>query len=382
MTEVPYSPGLEGVIAAVTRISYLDTDHERILVRGYDLIELARHRTYVDAAYLLFYGELPTPEQASEFERRLCEAAEVPKEAYQMLALLPRTTSVMDALRTGISFLAGYEDPAVLEDPSPEANREKGLRLLAKAPTLAANAYRILSGQQPVRPDREAGFVGGFLRMILGGQPDPTALRVFDTILTCYIEHEMPNSTFAARVISSTLSDLYGAVTGAAASLKGPLHGGANEAAMHMLLEILEQGGAARAEAYVMEKLQRGARIMGFGHRVYMRRHDPRAVLLQQYLPQLADRRPEGQELSAIYRTVEGVMAREKGIYPNVDYPIGLLLYLLGVPIPLYTPIFLCARIAGLVAHVSEQHEDNRLFRPRVRYEGPSYRPVPAALGA
>ncbi|MDR7563991.1 MAG: citrate/2-methylcitrate synthase, partial [Armatimonadota bacterium] len=298
-------------------------------------------------------------------------------EAYRILALLPPTTSAMDALRTGISLLAGYEDPAVLEDPSPEANRAKGLRLLAKAPTLAANAHRILNGQEPVRPDREAGFVGGFLGMLQGHKPDPTALRVFDAILTCYIEHEMPNSTFAARVIASTFSDLYGAVVGAAASLKGPLHGGANEAAMRMLLEILEQGGAARAEAYVMERLKQGARIMGFGHRVYMRRHDPRAVLLQEYLPQLQDRRPEGRELVAIYRTVEEVMAREKGIYPNVDYPIGLLLYLLDVPIPLYTPIFLCARIAGLVAHVTEQHEDNRLFRPRVRYEGPPYRPVP-----
>ncbi|MCS7171966.1 MAG: citrate synthase [Armatimonadetes bacterium] len=381
MTEIPYSPGLEGVIATVTRVSYLDTDHERILVRGYDLIELARHRPYVDVAYLLFHGELPTSEQASAFERSLCEAAEVPEEAYRMLALLPRTTSVMDALRTGISFLAGYEDPAVLDDPSPEANRAKGLRLLAKAPTLAANAHRILHGQEPMRPDREAGFAGGFLKMILGDCPDPTALRVFDAVLTCYIEHEMPNSTFAARVIASTLSDLYGAVTGAAASLKGSLHGGANEAAMRMLLEILEQGGAARAEAYIMEKLKQGARIMGFGHRVYMRRHDPRAVLLQEYLPQLADRRPEGRELLATYRTVEEVMAREKGIYPNVDYPIGLLLYLLGVPMPLYTPIFLCARIAGLVAHVTEQHEDNRLFRPRVRYEGPPYRPVPVPSG-
>jgi len=377
MSEIPYSPGLEGVVATVTRISYLDVEHERILVRGYDLIELARHRSYPEVAYLLLYEALPTPEEATAFERQLVGHAELPDGAYRLLELLPKTTSVMDAVRTGLSFLAGYEDPHVLADPSRSANLAKGMRVLAKAPTLVANAYRALHGQSFVRPDGEGGFVDGFLRMILGTAPDPTARRVFDVILTCYIEHELPNSTFAARVIASTLSDLYGAVVGAAASLKGPLHGGANEAATQMLLEILQQGGAARAEAYVQEKLRQGERIMGFGHRVYMRRHDPRAVLLQEFIPQLLDRRPEGQELYRIYRTVEEVMAREKRIYPNADYPIGLLLYLLGVPIPLYTPVFLCARIAGLVAHVVEQQAENRLFRPRVRYEGPPYRPVP-----
>jgi citrate synthase len=180
----------------------------------------------------------------------------------------------------------------------------------------------------------------------------------------------MPNSTFAARVIASTLSDIYGAATGAVASLKGHLHGGANEAVIDFILDIQGKGGPSHAKAYTMDKLAQRARIMGFGHRVYMKKYDPRALFLRDYIPQLAGRKPEGNDLGSIYRTVEEVMFREKGLYPNTDYPIGLLYYLLDIPIPLYTPIFLCSRGAGLVAHVIEQHEDNRLFRPRVIYTG------------
>ncbi len=378
MTELlPYSPGLENVIATTTRISYLDVEHEQIVVRGYDLIELARKRPYLDVAYLLLYEKLPEADESAAFRETLRQESSLPDEVYRLLALLPRTTDPMDALRTGLSFLAGYEDPAFLADPSREANLRKGIRILAKAPILAANAYRALQGQALVAPDPALDFSENFLWMILGRRPDERVVRVFDTILTCYIEHELPNSTFAARVIASTLSDVYAAVVGAVASLKGPLHGGANEAAVRMLLEIYEQGGAARAEAYVLDKLRRKERVMGFGHRVYMRRYDPRALLLRDYIPLLVDRRPEGRELYAIYQTVEAVMAREKGISPNTDYPIGFLLYLMEVPIPLYTPIFLCARVAGLVAHVIEQHENNRLYRPRVLYEGPRGLNVP-----
>jgi citrate synthase len=374
---LPYSPGLENVVATTTRISYLDVEHEQIVVRGYDLIELARKRPYLDVAYLLLYERLPDAAESAAFRETLRREASLPEEMYRLFALLPKTTDPMDALRTGLSFLAGYEDPAFLADTSREANLRKGLRILARAPIIAANAYRALQDQPFVEPDPALDFSENFLWMILGRRPDDLAVRVFDTILTCYIEHELPNSTFAARVIASTLSDIYAAVVGAVASLKGPLHGGANEAAIRMLLEIHEQGGPARAEAYVLERLHRKERIMGFGHRVYMRRHDPRAVLLQDFIPLLVDRRPEGRELYEIYQTVERVMLREKGIPPNTDYPVGLLLYLMEIPIPLYTPVFLCARVAGLVAHVVEQHENNRLYRPRVLYEGPRGLRVP-----
>ncbi len=371
MSEIPYSPGLEGVIATETRISCLDVEKEKILVRGYDLIELAQKLSYPDVAYLLLYGRLPDAAQAQAFCQQLRTESSLPDGMYHLFDILPRSMDMMDALRTGLSFLAGFETPEVLTDTSATANRHKGTRILAKAPAIVANAYRALHGHDLVKPNPELGFAENFLHMIQGRRPDEDSRRIFDMILTCYSEHELPNSTFAARVIASTLSDIYAAMTGAVASLKGPLHGGANEAAIQMLREISQQGGAGKTEEYVMGKLRRKERIMGFGHRVYMRRYDPRALLLKEYLPRLVDRHPEGKELYAIYRIVEEVMAREKGICPNTDYPIGLLLYLMGVPIVLDTPIFLCARIAGLAAHVVEQQENNRLFRPRVLYHGP-----------
>ena len=371
MSEAAYSPGLEGVIATTTSISYLDVDHEEIVIRGYDLIELARHLSYPEVAFLVIFGRLPSPAERESFGQELSKQAVLPEEVYRLLSLLPPGTEVMDAQRTVVSFLAGYESPEQLRDTSPQANQRRGVRLLARMPALTANAYRALRGLPTVRPDPALGFVENFYYMITGERPDETARRVFDVTLTCYIEHELPNSTFAARVIASTLSDLYGAVAGAAASLKGPLHGGANEAVARMLVDILQQGGAAKAEAHVMERLRRKERIMGFGHRVYMKRYDPRAALVRQFIPSLVDRRPEGPELYEIYQKVEEVVFREKGLYPNVDYPVGLIYYLLGFPIELYTPIFLVARTAGLVAHVVEQHENNRLFRPRVLYQGP-----------
>ncbi len=371
MVTPQYSPGLDGVISNVTQLSYLDVDDEVILIRGYDLIDLARSLKYVDVAHLVMYGELPDESDAQALCDALMSQCELPEEAYRLLELLPRNTVVMDALRTGISFMAGYEEPDLLTDTSREANLAKGVRLLARAPAIAVNAHRILNDMPVVRPDPSMGFAENFLYMIRGERPDAESLEGFDRILTCYVEHEMANSTFAARVIGSTLADVYGALTGAVASLKGPLHGGANEAAISMLLDIYHNGGEAAAEEYVMDKLQQRARIMGFGHRVYMRRYDPRALFLRDYIEALADRRSEGRELHAIYRTVEGVMLRERGLYPNADYPIALLFYLLDIPVPLDTPIFQCARIAGLAAHVIEQQEENRLFRPRVQYEGP-----------
>jgi citrate synthase len=370
MTTTQYSPGLEGVIATETSISFLDTEVEQILVRGYDLIQLARNLRYTDVAYLVIHGELPNEEQARQFCRTLMAEAEIPDDLYRLFEMMPRSTVAMDALRTGISFLSGYEDPDLLEDNSHEANLQKGIRILAKVPAITVNSYRALNGMSFVRPNPQLGYTENFLYMLRGERPDADSLDAFDRIHMCYIEHEMPNSTFAARVIASTLSDIYGGMVGAVASLKGPLHGGANEAAAEMLLEIQEQGGPDRAEPYIMEKLQQRARIMGFGHRVYMRKYDPRALFLRDYITRLAGRVPEGKDLAAIYQKVEEVISREKGLYPNTDYPIGLLYYLLGIPIPLYTPIFYASRVAGNVAHILEQHDDNRLFRPRVIYQG------------
>lgn len=367
MTDQAKEPaGLEGVVAARTSISYLDTVHEEIVVRGYDLIELAAHRPYVDVAHLLLLGALPTPEQRAAFEARLWQETSIPREVEEMYRLVPPGASPMDVLRTALSLLAGY-DPR-LYDHSAAANQEKAVRILAKLPILTAYAYRLPQGLPPVESDAGWGFAGNFLRLITGEDPTPEAVSLFDMTLSCYSEHELPNSTFAARVIASTLSDIYGAFVGAVASLKGPLHGGANEAAAQMLVEI---GTPSRARDYVLDRLQRKERIMGFGHRVYMRQPDPRATLLERYIEPLARAVEGGTELLETYHIVAETMRREKSLYPNADFPIGLIYHLLGIPRPLYTPIFFVARSAGLGAHVIEQHANNRLFRPRVAYDGP-----------
>jgi citrate synthase len=366
-----FSPGLENVVAARTTISVLDLERERITVRGYDLIELARTVHFPDVAHLLIRGHLPNLTEQASFCGTLGSRSGLPEGMIDILRRLPRETSAMDALRTGLSLLAGWEDPHVLADPSPEANERKAIGLLARAPSLTANGWRAIHGQPTLEPNPGLGFGGSFLWMIQGRPPDPEAVRVFDRVLTCYAEHEMAASTFAARVVASTMADVYGAVVAACAALKGPLHGGANEAAARMFAEIAMRGGASTAEAYVMEQLWQGERIMGFGHRVYMRRPDPRAVLMKEELDALAERDAEARTHVDAYEVVSATMEREKGLYPNADLPIGLVLMLIGVPVELFTPVFLCARIAGVAAHVIEQQADNRLYRPRVQYVGP-----------
>ena len=369
--EKDYKPGLDGVIATITNLSYLDTEIEQIVIRGYDLIELIQKKHYPDVAYLLIYGNMPTAEQSAKFEKELMAQADIPESLYDSFKLFPKTMSAMDALRTGISILGGYEKEDFLMDTSKESNEKKALKILAKAPTIAVNSYRALQDKAFVKPDSKLGYVENFLYMIKGARPEAVEIDILDKILIAYIEHEMPNSTFAVRVVGSTLSDIYGAISSAVASLKGPLHGGANEAAMKMFLEVQELGGPAKAEEYIMNRLRNKEKVMGFGHRVYMKKYDPRAFLLRNYIEQITNRKPEGKDLHSTYKTIEAVMAKEKGLYPNADYPIALLYYLVNIPIDLYTPIFLCSRTAGLVSHHIEQHADNKLFRPRVIYTGP-----------
>ncbi len=363
-----FSPGLEDVVAARTQISFLDLEAEQILIRGYDLIELADAVGFTDVAHLLIHGELPTPGRHALFESALASECRLPAEIVTLLGTLAPQTAPMDALRTGLSALAGFEDPQVLADASRGANIDKAVRILAKAPAVAVNSFRMSRGLPPAEPDPSKQFTERFLAMIPGADADPAAAATFDRVLTCYAEHEMAASTLAARVVASSLADIYAAMVAAAASLKGPLHGGANEAAARMFSEI---GAPQRAESYLKEKLQAGERIMGFGHRVYMNRPDPRAVLLRGDLDSIAARKPETAQLVQTYDRCVEVMAREKGLHPNADLPIGLILSLLDIPIELFTPIFLCARIAGLSAHVIEQQEANKLYRPRVLYAGP-----------
>ncbi|WP_312108093.1 citrate synthase [Brevibacillus reuszeri] len=362
--EKEFFPGLEGVVAAETKISFLDTKQGEIVVQGYDLIELSKTRTYLDIVHLLLEEALPSAQERSEVEDRLKREYDIPAEVFHLLKLLPENTHPMDGLRTGLSALSGY-DPQ-LENCSLVANKNRAYSLLGKVPNIVANSYRIIQKQEAISPRSELSYSANFLYMITGKQPTEFEEKIFDRSLVLYSEHEMPNSTFTARVIASTLSDLYGALTGAVASLKGNLHGGANEAVMHMLLEA---GSVVSFEELLKAKIEKKERIMGFGHRVYMKKVDPRALMMKEALKQLCDTKGD-DSLYQMCEAGEKFMEKEKGIYPNLDYYAAPVYWMLGIPIPLYTPIFFSARTVGLCAHVIEQHSHNRLFRPRVNYIG------------
>lgn len=368
MSTTEYRPGLEGVIATETAISYLDVDQEEIVVRGYNLLDLARERTYVDVVGLLVEGTLPSPETRENLEQELLAAANLPSQIWDIVRLLPREMDAMDRLRTAVSALGGWDQAANRADP--DQDRASGRRVIAQSATIVANLIRVAEGLEPLLPDQRRSYAANFLWMLTGREPSLAEVRAFDQTLIAYAEHELPNSTFAARVIASTLADLYGALTGAVASLKGRLHGGANEAVMEMLLEAGDEDGLERL---IRSKLARKERIMGFGHRVYMRRMDPRAQLLKETLAHLVAEKgdPEGEKLVRMCQRGEDVMREEKGLFPNLDYYAAPVYWVLGIPIELYTPIFFAARTAGLVAHIIEQHAHNRLFRPRVLYTGP-----------
>ncbi|RDW20016.1 citrate synthase 3 [Oceanobacillus arenosus] len=362
-----YIPGLEGVIASETAISFLDTVQEKIIIKGQDLIALSKSNDYLDVVNLLLEGELPSSSEKAVLEDKLKKDYDLPDAVIELLKLLPKQTHPMDAQRTGISMLAGYDDN--LDDRSPSANKHRAFQILGKLPTLTVNSYRVLQGQEIVAPKPDLSYSANFLSMITGKLPTELETKTFDQLLLLYSEHEMPNSTFTARVIASTQSDIYGALTGAVASLKGNLHGGANEAVMHMLNEAKS---VAEFEELMLKKLQKKEKIMGFGHRVYMKKMDPRALIVKDALKELSAKTGDNQLLE-MCEAGERLMESEKGLYPNLDYYAAPVYWMLGIPIPLYTPIFFSARAAGLCAHVIEQHENNRIFRPRVNYIGKAY---------
>ncbi|MBE1555898.1 citrate synthase [Sporosarcina limicola] len=359
-----FSPGLEGVIAVETAISLLDTELGQIVIKGYDLIELSKTKGYLDIVHLLLEGTLPTEEEKSNIESKLKEKFEVPASIMTILQALPKETHPMDALRTGISALAGYD--LEIDRHTVVDNKRRAYEVLGQIPNIIANSYHILQKEDPIYPLQELSYSANYLYMITGNKPSTLEEAIFDQSLLLYSEHEMPNSTFTARVIASTLSDLYGALTGAVASLKGNLHGGANEAVMHLLLEA---GSVNAFEALLEKRLRDKEKIMGFGHRVYMKKMDPRALIMKNALKELCVLK--GDDL--LYQMCEAgerLMEREKGLYPNLDYYAAPVYWMLGIPIPLYTPIFFGSRTIGLCAHIIEQHENNRLFRPRVHYIG------------
>jgi citrate synthase len=311
----------------------------------------------------LLEGELPTETQLADFRAQLADAASVAPALLRMLGEIPPETPAMDALRTSVSALAHFDPDC--GDSRHEANLRKARRLLAQVPVVIAARQRLKHGENPLDPRDDLSLAGNLYWMITGEEPDDLAERAVDLSLVLYAEHEYNASTFAARVVSSTLADLHSAVTAAVGALKGPLHGGANERVMEVLREV---GSPEKAEKWVHDALASKRRIMGFGHRVY-KAGDPRAVILKEYCRQLAPRsdRPELEELAEV---IERVVGEEKKLPPNLDWPSARLYYYLGFEVELYTPLFVASRVAGLSAHVIEQHDNNRLIRPRARYTG------------
>ena len=362
-----YSPGLDGVIAGLSAISKVDPTGDELIYYGYKVSQLCEQSNFEAVSYLLLYGALPNRSQLEEFNKKLVQARSVPSDILNYLCKLPASANYMDVLRSGASLLAHF-DPQTGENTK-AAELEKSIRLIAKMPTILAARVRALRGEKFVTPNEKLGHAANFLYMVKGLEPDPDFSKALDVSLICYAEHGFNASTFTARVIASTVSDMHSCVTGAIGALKGPLHGGANEQAMYMLQEI---GDPAKAESWIKEKLAQKAKIMGFGHRVYKKK-DSRTPIIKKYGWKIAEKlgNTKWHEIAEI---VEKTMMAEKKLFANVDFPAAPLYYLLGFPIEVDTPLFVVARMSGWCAHIMEQRVDNRIMRPESHYTGPEPR--------
>ncbi len=364
--------GLEGVLVAESGLSSIDGDAGRLIYRGYSIETLAENASYEEVLYLLWHGELPTVDELEAFTASLNDERAVSDD---VLATMERLADAgeepMAALRTAVSMFSATEPEVDADHEDLEATLRKGRRITAKIPTALAAFERYRLGEAPVDPHPELGLAANFLYMLSGEEPDDVAAETFDQALILHADHGLNASTFAAMVIGSTMADIYGAVTGGVAALSGPLHGGANQDVMEVLIEIDESGKDPLE--WVEEATASGRRIPGFGHRVYDVK-DPRAKILQRRSEELAE--TGNSKWYDITTTIETYLSEEKGlvekgIAPNVDFYSGSVYYQLGIPIDTYTPIFAMSRAGGWIAHVLEYQEDNRLIRPRARYTGP-----------
>ena len=357
--------GLEGIVAVETSICDLDGEGGRLAYRGYDVPDMARRGvTYEEIVYLLLNGELPDRAALKAFSAELIAERKLPGDLLRAIKLIPPATHRMAALRGAVGMLGLYDPEA--EDESPEANRRKAVRLIARMPVVAAAIHRAGEGEKPLSPRKGLGHAANFLHMVFGEKPDKADVKALDTSLVLYAEHEINASTFTGRVVASTLSDIYSAVTAAIGSLKGPLHGGAGLAVMETLEEI---GEAENAEPFLEKALAEKRLLMGFGHRVYYRSGDPRAAVLMGIAEETCRRRGADKWFDIARALDRGVQSR-KGIIPNVDFYSAPLWRGLGLPTGLFVPIIAVSRVAGWCANILEQQGDNRLIRPRARYTG------------
>ena len=357
--------GLEDVVAGESGICYIDGTKGILAYRGYDIHELAPNSTFEETCHLLWFGRLPEKDELDDTSKKLAAGRALPAEVIAGIRAMPRTALPMEVLRTATSMLSMYDPDA--EDMSPEANLRKAMRLTAQAGTIVTAFHRIRSGKEPVAPRPELSHAANFAWMLNGAEPNDTMTRALDVALILHADHELNASTFAARVTAATLSDIYSAVTSAIGALKGPLHGGANEAVMHMLQKI---GDFSKVDDFVRDIFAQKKKISGFGHRVY-HTEDPRATHLRRMSKELGERtgQPEWYQMSA---RIEELVKSEKKLNPNVDFYSASTYHVIGMPIDLFTPFFAVSRMSGWTAHILEQYSNNRLIRPRAEYIGPA----------
>jgi citrate synthase len=366
-TPAEVAEGLEGIVAASSSICFVDGVEGRLIYQGYDIHDLVAHASFEEVAYLLWHGELPTRAQLEALNTDLRAARTLPEPVMQILKSVPKDALPMDVLRTAVSALGIY-DPDSKDDSRP-ANVRKSVRLTAQIATIVAAIDRLRNGKPAVAPDASLGHAANFLYMLRGERPTDTATKTVDIALILHADHELNASTFSARVTAATLADMHSAITSGIGTLKGPLHGGANEAVMRLLLRI---GEVSNAVPTVKQMLAEKKKIMGFGHRVY-KTEDPRATHLRKLSEELC-RQTNQLKWFEMSREIETFMLAEKKLHCNVDFYSASCYYALGIPIDLFTPVFAVSRISGWTAHVLEQFADNRLIRPRAEYVGPRNR--------
>ena len=370
MSDETIHHGLDGVVVDTTAISKVMPEINSLVYRGYPVQELAEHCRFEEVAWLIWNGELPDAKQLAEFQALERSQRDISQDLLAVIQKTPRAAHPMDALRTAVSFL-GTEDAELEKKHDAATNLKRSVAMLAKIPTMVAAFYRLRKGQEVIPPRKDLGFAENFFHMVFGKVPAPEVVKAFDVSLILYAEHGFNASTFTTRVITSSQSDIYSAVVGGIGSLKGPLHGGANEAVMHLLLEV---GEPARAKEWMLTALREKRVVMGFGHRVY-KNGDSRVPTMTKYMRQMAEFTGNKQWLE-IADILAATMIEQKNIHPNLDFPSGPAYYMMGFDIDMFTPFFVMARITGWTAHIMEQQANNRLIRPLSKYTGPGERRV------
>jgi 2-methylcitrate synthase/citrate synthase II len=369
MAEVEIKKGLVGVIADETKVSEVMPDINSLTYRGYAVQDLAEACVFEEVAYLLLNGELPSKSQLAKFQEEERNNREISSNLKKIIQSYPKNAHPMDTTRTSVSHL-GLEDSETSTNTI-EANYNKFIKIFSKTPTAVAANFRTRKGFDIIDPKNDLSFSENFFHMCFGKVPSKDVVKAFDVSLILYAEHSFNASTFTSRVIASTLADMHSAIVGGISALKGPLHGGANEAVMEMFLEIKEP---ENAEKYILNKIKNKDLIIGFGHRVY-KKGDSRVPTMTKYYYKTADFY-KNEKFPKISKILEKTMIKEKNIFPNLDFPSGPTYYLMGFDVNFFTPIFVMSRITGWSAHVNEQLKDNRLIRPLSKYTGPNHRKV------